>query len=71
MTDPIATLAQHVACTLPDSLSRRKAVLLALRAVMKSSHPACNDINHQIKALAAIEQLQAELPLHFKKTEAA
>ena len=65
MTDSISILAEHVAGTLPDSLAARKRVLVALRTVLKTNHPAYTPVTRQIAALAALEELQAELPLNF------
>ncbi len=70
MTDSIAILAEHVAGTLPDSIAKRKRVLIALRSVLKSNHRAYRPIGDQIAALEAVSQLQSELPLNFTKPEA-
>lgn len=66
MTDPMAILSEHVANTLPDSLSKRLAVLTALKDVMKSTHRAYRPVCQQISALQNVMTLQTELPLSFQ-----
>ena len=65
MTDCIAIIAEHVASTLPDSISKRLSVLEALRQLVKPSHPAYRPICEHIHALKSAQRLQAELPLNF------
>ena len=67
MTDCIAILAEHVAETLPDSISKRLAVLEALRQLVKATHPAYRPICEQIHTLKTAQRLQKELPLSFTK----
>ena len=67
MTSSIAILAEHVAGTLPDSITARKKVLVALLAVLKSNHRAYLPVRRQIKALEEIELLQRQLPLNFNE----
>ena len=69
MSDPLSILVEHVAGTLPDSISKRLVVLTALRHVMKPTHPAFHQIGAQIKALAAVNRFQEELPLLFKEVQ--
>lgn len=66
MIDTLSTLANHVANTLPDSISARKEVLIALANVITSSHPAFKFVSAQLAAIETVERLQRELPLQFK-----
>lgn len=66
MNDSIAILLEHVANTLPDSITERKKVLTALSRVLKSNHRAYRPVLDQIAALDAIAGMQAVLPLQFK-----
>lgn len=67
MTEPLQILADHVAETLPDSLSRRKTVLSALDRILKPGHPAKANVTAQISVLETLEKFQAELPLKLKQ----
>ena len=66
MNDPIAILAEHVALTMPDSISGQLQLLEALRKVIKPEHAAWKNVCEHIHALKSAQRLQAELPLNFK-----
>jgi hypothetical protein len=69
MNDHIAILAEHVAGTLPDSITRRIRVLQALLAVTTVKHPARPQIQEQLFNLQTIIRQQEELPLMFTNQE--
>lgn len=66
MIDSYSTIFAHVARTLPDSLSERKRLLQALDSVLPTRHPAARHVAAQLAAIAGVEQLQQELPMHFE-----
>ncbi|HEY4415932.1 MAG TPA: hypothetical protein VGO57_09590 [Verrucomicrobiae bacterium] len=59
--DADQVLTEHVLSTLPDSISRRREVILALRAKITAAHPAWKNINAQLAALDTIDELQAKV----------
>ena len=67
MKNSIDTLCEHAANTLPDSISQRKTVLRAMEKVLRGEHPVLRNVQAQLAAIAAVEQLQAELPMKFPK----
>jgi len=69
-TESTTVLFEHVASTLPDSLSSRKRLLTALRHVLPRNHPAQPSISSQLASIDLLETLQSKLPLKFKKEAA-
>jgi hypothetical protein len=69
MTDAVSILASHVASTLPDSISKRKTLLMALRDVLPAKHPARIQVIAQLGTLTALEIMQSELPLKFSRAK--
>lgn len=65
MRDSLSIISTHCAQTLPDSLSARKELLVALITILTAEHPAHKLIAAQLAAIEAIESLQKELPLKF------
>jgi hypothetical protein len=63
--NPIETLCRHAAASLPDSISERKIVLVALEKVLKPQHPVYRDVQANLAAIEAAEKLQRELHIHF------
>jgi hypothetical protein len=68
MDEHLTILAIHISRTLPDSLSERKTVLTSLLAILPDAHPAHTSVSAQLASIAALEQLQAELPFQFAAT---
>lgn len=64
-------LFEHVSKTLPDSLTKRKELLLAVKMVLPRNHPARAHVMAQIASLEAVEIMQHELPLKFQSAESA
>ena len=64
-SNPIETLCRHAAASLPDSISERKTVLVALEKVLKPQHPVYRDVQANLAAIEAAEKLQRELHIHF------
>ena len=64
-TNPIETLGRDAAVNRPDSISERKAVLLALSKVLKPHHPVYREVQASLAALDAVEKLQNQLPVRF------
>jgi hypothetical protein len=64
-SNPIETLCRHAAASLPDSISERKTVLVALEKVLKPQHRVYRDVQANLAALEAAEKLQRELYIHF------
>lgn len=69
MTDPYTTIFLHISRTLPDSLSARRELLVATRALMKVTHPAAKDIDAQIAVIEAIDKLQGQLTLLLEEQQ--
>src|ERR1700677_3765732 len=63
--NPIETLCRHSAASLPDSISERKTVLVALEQVLKPQHPVYREVQANLAAIEAAEKLQRELHIHF------
>ncbi len=66
--NPIETLCRHAAVSLPDSISERKTVLLALGKILKPQHPVYRDVRANLAAIQAVEKLQCDLHAHFTTT---
>ncbi len=65
MSDALSLITAHCARTMPDSLSDRKALLMAIKAILTNQHPAMKSVAAQLAAIEQVEMLQAELPLKF------
>jgi hypothetical protein len=63
--NPIETLCRYAAVNLPDSISERKAVLLALSKVLKPHHPVYREVQASLAVIQTLEKLQNQLPIHF------
>ena len=70
MSDALSIIMEHVARTMPDSISGRLTLLEAQRALLKPQHPAWKNICEQRHALKSAQRLQSELPLNFTKEAA-
>lgn len=65
-TEAIAILSAHVVETLPDSQTRKKQLLFALRALMREDHPAHATVESILAAIKLIEDLQPLLSEEFR-----
>jgi len=65
VSDHQTILFEHVAATLPDSISGQKKILAALKHVLTRNHPARSHVTAQLSMLEAYEKFQAELPFKF------
>ena len=65
VANPIETLCRHAAVNLPDSITERKTVLLALGKILKPQHPVYHEVQASLAALNAVEKLQRDLHVHF------
>jgi len=65
MSDALTIIMEHVARTMPDSISERLTLLEAQRSLLKPQHPAWKNICEHIHALKSAQRLQSELPLNF------
>jgi hypothetical protein len=63
--NPIETLCRHAAVNLPDSISERKTVLLALGKVLKPHHPVYREVQASLAVIQTLEKLQNQLLIHF------
>jgi hypothetical protein len=60
MNEPLTIICAHVVDTLPDSISRRKELLTAVKCVVSEGHPAHKTI---VGMLAAIQTIEIAQPL--------
>lgn len=67
MNSPLHILALHAIETLPDSVSKRKELLNAVRVTLKTNHPAFSKVTEMISAIERLEELQRDLPGLFEK----
>lgn len=65
MDDPLLVLAEHVARTLPDSITQRRSLLRALKSTLTTKHRAYDVVSGMLGGLDAHDELQRELPLLF------
>jgi len=65
MRDSMTILVAHVAATLPDSITARKELLVAIATVITAHHPCFPMVRDQLDAIARIENSQKQLPLTF------
>ncbi len=63
--DPTTILMAHVAKTLPEDLTERRILLVAMRSKMSRSHPAYGATIRQISAIDSLLALQEEAQLKF------
>lgn len=68
MIDSLSTIAAHVASTLPDSITARKEILVALANILTTKHRAFSAVQAQLATIQTLEQLQKELPLQFSSS---
>jgi hypothetical protein len=67
MFDPNRILFDHACETMPDSLTRRRLMLLALKMKINPRHPAYAKVCAQLAALEAITELQVQLQAELQK----
>lgn len=66
-SDPTTVLCAHVIETLPDSLAKRKKLLLAIKSLMTAQHPAMKHVCSSLTSIEALEELQPALSEEFEK----
>ena len=65
--DPNQILFDHACETMPDSLTRRRLMLQALKVKIHPRHPAYAKVCAQLAALESITELQAQLQAELQK----
>ncbi len=66
MSTSLSLLALHAVDTLPDSVSKRKQLLLAIQETLKANHPARSKVAEMLCAIEQMEKVQPLLSAEFQ-----